>query len=289
MENTNITNTSITSKEVAKKVAAAILENSEIITTINTIVGDVNRYNCIKSGDPMTDDEVKAGGLDTITNRMDIALEQLNHGLKKATYEALYSIRQDALPAIILGCVKQYTIKSVASEDDATVILLAFEEKPQVLSIKNYNAWAKKTHKATIVADESYFTKADTIAYYLLCGIADELGISISNYRFTYGLDQSISKGAFIGTKASNTKMLGEIQKCLDALLMVPRDDGKNNYRCISKDITYLRNVVVSAGKNRLELKAMKSTTFLAKVEDVMFRIITNREYSLSYAQAKNK
>ncbi len=280
----NIITTTIVTESVNKAIAA----NDAIKLSVTTIASNVERYNAIKLGDDMTEDEIKAGGLDTISESMNTMLETLNHDLRIATYEALYAIQPDALPAILLGSIKQYTIKDVKAED-SDAIIRSFEEKLSPFSVKNYDTWAKKTKKNQIVHDPAYFAMADTLAYYMLEGVAHDLGVTITNYKFVYGLDKGIERSKLVGTKASKTTILGELQKCLDALYFVARDDGKNTHRAISKDVTYLQQVVTSAGKNRLELKAIKAKAFLPKVEDVMFRIVANQQYSIAYAQNKAK
>ena len=278
----------ITTNSVTESVNKAIAGSEDIVRTIAAIVGKVERFNAIKLGDEMSDAEVKAGGLDAMNESMTTMLDTLNHTLRKVTYEALYAIQHDALPAVLLGSIKQYTIKDgKAEESDA--IVRTFEEKQSPFSVKAYDTWAKKTYKTRIVANDAYFAMVDTLAYYLLEGVAHDLDVTITNYKFVYGLDKSIERSKLVGTKASKTTILGELQKCLDALYFVPRDDGKNTHKAISKDVTYLQNVITSAGKNRLELRAIKAKAFLPKVEDVMYRIVANKAYSIAYAQNKAK
>ena len=281
----NTINTTI----VTKKVNDAIAANAEITTGVNKLIELVARVNAVKLGDKLTDAEIKAGGIDTIASSIDNLIDKVNHQLRKAVYAVCYDIQQDVLPALLLDGITQYVIKRGTTEEHPDIIQLALESKVVPVSVKSYDAWVKKEHGSHIVQDVTYFAKADTLAYYLLQGVAEDVGCTITNYRFTYGLNQDIKRANLVGAKASNTKIVEELQKVLDALLFVPREDGKNQYRCISKDASFLKNIIVSAGKGRLELKAMKAGAFLARVEAVMFRIAAEKSYSVSYATAKAK
>lgn len=279
----------------AEKVTAKIqevLNGSETIATLSAaLTAKVQRYNEVKfDGAPLTEAETEAEVTsETLLAGVDTACEKLNHATKIAVYEALFAMRQDALPAILLGAIPQYTHKET-SEGEPAVTAERIIKRPVTLSIKNYDTWSMKTHNQHIVADPSYFAKADTLSYYLLENTALAIGMNgLTNYRYTYGFTEEIQRKHLVGAKASKTTICIELQRCLDALLFVPRNDNKNAYRCISKDVSYLQQVVTSAGRERLTLKAMKASQFLAKVEDVMFRVVTDSPYNISYTQAKAK
>ena len=287
MENTKIT------KEVCDKVNAVLETNEGICDLLSALTKANSRYNEVRFDKvELTEDEVKANVTEaTLLAVVDDACDKLNRAVKKCVYETLFEIRKDAMPAILLGEIPQYSHKDMVEKDeDSSVTTHAVTVKPAPISIKNYDAWANREHDCHIVADTSYFEKVDTLAYWMLTGIARQLGVdTLKNYKFVNGFTKDIAASKVCGPKASKTTICAEVQKCLDALLFVPRDDGKNTYKAISKDVTFLQNVVCSAGKDRCTLQAMKAGKFLSKVEDVMFRVITDREYAVSYTVEKPK
>ena len=283
----------LTQKEVCEKVDAILEHDDKVIELLTSATNANCRYNEVRYLKmALTEEEVKANVTEaTLLTSVEDACEKLNRAVKIAAYGALFEMRKDAMPAILLGALPQYARKDETTKDDNGSITTSVVIKKSVpVSVKNYDAWANKEHKVHIVADTSYFARVDTLAYHMLTAVAKNLGIdALTNYKFANGFTKDIAAGNIYGTKASKTTIAREVQKCLDALLFVARDDGKNTYKVISKDVTYLQQVVCGAGKDRCSLQAMKANKFLTKVEDVMYRIVANKAYSIAYAQNKAK
>lgn len=106
----------------------------------------------------------------------------------------------------------------------------------------------------------------------------------ISNTFFMNRLSREEKLGA---TPTSNTQVLKQLQMVLDAMVMVPREDGSNDLRAKSHDVEFLLKCYTKRGRSALSVAVAKHAFLNSLMLDIAHRIATNGVYGVEYKAEK--
>ena len=108
-------------------------------------------------------------------------------------------------------------------------------------------------------------------------------GEAFQKLKGNYMLAEEVKKALDGETPTSNTKMLTYLQDVLDAMIFVARDDGKNKYRVLTKDVNALEKWHTSKDRRVIGgTDAAGDKAFDSYVTEVVHCIVTGTGYRMT-------
>lgn len=105
----------------------------------------------------------------------------------------------------------------------------------------------------------------------------------------TYYMGEIARKLELGETPDSNTQIVKLLQSIVDQILFLDDGKGKNTYKVNNHDASYLIMLYTRKGKATLSVQTAKHDFLRRIISDVLYRIVTNGQYSVEYKQIKPK
>lgn len=143
----------------------------------------------------------------------------------------------------------------------------------------------------------TYFQRKDKVWKYrcermteVLCEwVCEEIGRNSADVKDTFKMSEK-AKAIDVGPKpTSNSSMLKLLQSCIDEIVNVPGEDGKNTVRANNRDLKFLQHCFDGEGRGRNTLKTMKASGVIRVIGKNIYRITNGYAYDADFKKIVEK
>ena len=143
--------------------------------------------------------------------------------------------------------------------------------------------------KGTASHDNTWPHMVTKLTMLLTANVAKNLGIDPKTVNDSFAMGEIARKLEMGGTPTSNTQLLKQVQKILDALIYQENPETHANlYQASSHDVAYLKEIFSKKGKVELQVACAKPSFMRQIIADIAYRIIGNKLYSVEFAKKKD-
>ena len=137
--------------------------------------------------------------------------------------------------------------------------------------------------------DSVWKIRCERLTEILVEWVCEGVGKSTSGVKDTFKMSNK-AKEIEVGPKpTSNSSMLKLLQSCIDAIVTVEGEDGKNTVRANNRDLKFLQQCFAGEGKGRNNLKTMKVSGVIRVIGKAMYRIINYYAYDVDFKKIVEK
>lgn len=196
----------------------------------------------------------------------------------------------------ILSALKTYSYNVIGHHDNKTDGIVTdreiVEDRVKVIDLAKMVKFCndRKDYGKTLPTD--WIGYVEKLNQLITLRIAGDLGFTkaqVKKLSETYYMNELSRKIELGETPISNTQTCKLLQTCVDKILALPDDKGKNTLKVTNKDVTYLENLYCKKGKALLNVQVAKHDFMRRLVTDVMYRLVNNKNYGIEYKAVKEK
>lgn len=226
------------------------------------------------------------GDIGAATTGMEALKTLLSVYNEQSMREAMRVLRATANPMEAAIRELEYKTLSVKSSKGKTgVVNVELENSFAYYSLAKLEEFCSRN----IGHEAGWYYALEKFNYLIALRVAKELDIDPKVIKGRYKID-AMALGVDLGaTPTSNTKMLEQLQKVVDKILFVPREDGTNSLRVTSHDVRFLIGCLTRAGRNAHQMVFSRPETALNLIMRIINRVLTGGHYDLEVPMEKNK
>lgn len=206
-----------------------------------------------------------------------------------AKYEKLKALSETDNPMLNAIIDGEYTVlREVDNKDEDTGLVESKDvaEQKKRIDLLDLDRFCK--YKAS--AEKGWQYKVEKFNQLMCFKAGKELKVKDSEMKRmtkTYYMSKLASEIEMGKTPTSNTQALKTLQEVIDSIIFKDDGNGKNVYKALSHDISFIDKTYVSLGASTLTARVSNPTTMRKIITRVLYRILTNGNYELDYKKIK--
>lgn len=231
-----------------------------------------------------------------VVNELDVALKELEVAYATAVAHSVYR-ECLATENPILTAIQRYEYQVIGHKDNKVDGIITdrviVEDKTRVIDlfkmVKFCNDRKESIGKELPSDWVGYVEKFNQL---MTIRVATELGFTqaqIKKLSQTYYMSDVARKIELGETPVSNTQMCKVLQTCIDKILLLPDEKGKNTLKANNKDVAYVQNLYAKKGKETLNVQVAKHDFMRRLVTDVIYRLVNDKKYGVEFKAIKEK
>ena len=159
------------------------------------------------------------------------------------------------------------------------------EKQVDIMRMFNYfNGMCKYPKKSNV-----WKYRTERLSEVLTEWVHEELGLSAKHVKDTFKMNKKAKEIKGEANPTSNTSLLKLLNSCIDEIVFVAGEDGKNTVIANRRDLKFMQLCFAGEGRGRNTIKVMKLSGVVRIIGKILYRVLNDYAYDVDFKHIVEK